>query len=382
MDYDLNKEQKTLATSAREFLKKECPPSLLHEMKDDEKGYPQKLWDQMAELGWTGVIVPEKYGGIGGSFLDLCILLETMGEACCPAPFFSTVVLGGLAVMLAGNEEQKETHLSKIANGESIFALAMQEPASGYGTSRISMPATADRDDYILNGTKLFVENAGVADQLLCVARTDPQKPVEEGLTVFLVDAGSPGINYTPLKTLAFDKKYEVVFEQVRVPKKNVLGEVNQAWSMLETLQEQATVAKCAEILGGMQASLDMAVAYAKERTQFGRPIGSFQAIQHHCANMLADVDGSRFITNQAAWKIAEGLPVSMDASMAKAWTTGASRRVTLLNHQIHGGVSFCMDYDVHLYYRRGKAAEAAFGDYDFHLEKIADQLETWYETV
>ncbi|MCP4756867.1 MAG: acyl-CoA/acyl-ACP dehydrogenase, partial [Proteobacteria bacterium] len=224
MDYDLNREQKTLATSAREFLKKECPPSLLREMNSDEKGYPQKLWDQMVDLGWTGVIVPEKYGGSGGSFLDLCILLETMGEVCCPVPFFSTVVMGGLAVMLAGNEEQKKTYLSKIANGESCFALAIKEPASGYGTSRISMPAVADKNDYILNGTKLFVENARVADYLLCVARTDSQKPAEEGLTLFLVDAKSPGLEYTPLKTLAFDKQYEVAFDGVRIPKENVLG--------------------------------------------------------------------------------------------------------------------------------------------------------------
>jgi len=382
MDFDLTKEQKTLKTSAREFLRKECPPSLLREMKDDERGYPQQMWNQIANLGWTGVMIPESDGGIGGNFLDLCILLEAMGEACCPGPFFSTVVLGGLAILFAGTEEQKKTYLPMITDGELIFSLAMAEPNSGYGSSRIFMPATAENGEYVLEGTKLFVENAHIADYIICAARTDPQKPVKEGLTLFIVDTQTPGIKCTLLKTLAFNKQCEVIFDKVRVLKENVLGEVNQGWEILEKLQEHAMVAKCAEILGGMQAAFDMAVDYAKERKQFDRPIGSFQAIQHHCANMLMDVDGTRFITYQAAWKIAKSLPASMDASMAKAWTSQASRRVTLLNHQIHGGVSFCEEYDVHLYYRRGKAAESAFGDIDYHLEQVAQQLGPWFASL
>lgn len=375
MDIDLTQEQRILKRSARDFLKKECPPSLLREMKDDERGYPQKLWDQMVDLGWMGVMIPEKYGGIGGNYLDLCILLETMGASCCPGPFFSTVVLGGSAIMLAGTDEQKEAFLPRIADGDLIFALATTEPGAWYDASGIVMAATEDKEGYILNGTKLFVQNAHIADYIICAARTDAIKAPEGGLTLFLIDAKSPGVKCTPLKTLAYDKQCEVIFDKVNVPKTNILGEIDQAWSILENLQTQAAVATCAELVGCIQTAFDMTVAYAKERKQFGRPIGSFQAVQHHCANMVIDVDGSRFITYQAAWKISSGLSAGMDAAMAKAWTSNASRAVTALAHQIHGAISFTDEYDVHLFYRRAKAGEVAFGDAEYHLEKVARQL-------
>jgi len=375
MDLELTEDQNILKSSAQNFLKKECPPSLIKEMKDDERGYPQELWDKMVELGWLGVIIPEEYGGIGGDFLDLTIILEAMGEVCCPGPYFSTVVLGGLAILSAGSDKQKQMLLPKLVNGELILTLALTEPGAWYGASGIKIRATEDKDEYIIDGIKLFVENAHIADYILCVARTDEDVGTEEGLTLFLVDGKSPRVRCTLLETLAYDKQCEVVFDKVRVPKENILGEQGQARDILKDLQEQAAVAKCAEMVGGLQAAFDMTVAYAKEREQFGRPIGSFQAIQHHCANMVIDVDGARFITYSAAWKIAEGLPASMEASMAKAWTSEAARRVTRLGHQIHGAISFCEEHDLHLYYRKAKAGEVAFGDGDYHLEKVAQQL-------
>jgi len=375
MDLEFTEEQNMLKSAARNFMKKECPPSLMKEMRDDERGYPQELWDKMIELGWLGVVIPDEYGGIGGDFLDLSILLEAMGEACCPGPFFSTVVLGGLAILSAGSHEQKQELLPKLANGELILALALTEPGAWYGASGITTRAVADGDEYVIDGTKLFVENAHIADYILCAARIGEDESPGEGLTLFLVDGRSQGIQCTLLKTLAYDKQCEVVFDKVRVPQKNILGKTGPAREMLDNLEEQAAVAKCAEMVGGLQAAFDMTIAYAKEREQFGRPIGTFQAVQHHCANMVIDVDGSRFITYQAACKIAKGLPVSMEAAMAKAWTSEASRRVTLLAHQIHGAISFCDEHDMHLYYRKAKAGEVAFGDGDYHLEKVARQL-------
>jgi alkylation response protein AidB-like acyl-CoA dehydrogenase len=376
MDLDLDKGQKILKRSAQDFLKKECPPSLIREMKDDERGYPQELWDKMVDLGWTGVMIPEKYGGIGGSFLDLCILLEAMGAACCPGPFFSTVVLGGAAILLAGTGSQKQAFLPEIASGNLILALATIEPGSWYGVSNITMSAAQQKDDYVLNGTKLFVENGQIADYIICLARADASQSNAKGLTLFLVDTQSPGVKCSPFKTLGYDKQSEVIFDDVKIPKDNVLGNAGQAGDILERLQELAAVAKCAELVGCIQTAFDMTVAYAKERKQFGRPIGCFQAVQHHCADMVVDVDGSRFITYQAAWKIAEGLPSSVETAMAKAWTSAASRRVTSLAHQIHGAVAFTEEVDVHLYYRRAKAGEIAFGDADYHLEKVARQLD------
>jgi alkylation response protein AidB-like acyl-CoA dehydrogenase len=375
MDLDLSKEQKILKRSAQDFLKKECPPSLIREMKDDERGYPKKLWEQMVELGWTGVMIPEKYGGIGGSYLDLCILLEAMGAVCCPGPFFSAVVLGGLTLLSAGSDEQKEKLLPKLADGDLLFALATTEPGIWYDMSRISMEAAIDRDEYVLDGTKLFVENGNIADYIICAARTDSEAGSRPGLTLFLIDAKSPGIKCSISETLGYERQCELVFDKVRVPKANILGEVGQAYGILERLQEQAAVAKCAELVGCIQTAFDMTVKYAKDRKQFGRPIGSFQAVQHHCANMVVDVDGTRFITYQAAWKIAEGLPAAKEAAMAKAWTSDASRRVTSLAHQIHGAISFTEEFDVHLFYRRAKAGEIAFGDTEYHLERVAQSL-------
>jgi alkylation response protein AidB-like acyl-CoA dehydrogenase len=286
------------------------------------------------------------------------------------------VVLGGLTILEAGNEEQKKELLPKIAAGEAILTMALTEPSASYEPASITVKAVPDKDDYVISGTKLFVENAHIADYLICVTRTrDGAGKDEDGITLFLVDGKSPGIATTLLKTIAGDKQCEVTFDNVRVPQKNMLGERDKGWPVVAKILQKATVAKCAEMIGGAQATLDMSVAYAKERIQFGRPIGSFQAIQHHCANMVTDVDGSRFITYQAAWMVSEGLPAVMEVSMAKAWVSEAYRRVTQLGHQIHGGIGFCMDHDMPLYFKRAKAAEPTFGSADWHREIVAREL-------
>jgi alkylation response protein AidB-like acyl-CoA dehydrogenase len=375
MDLGLSEEQEMLKTSARDFLQKECSKQMVKQLDESDTGYSPELWRKMAELGWMGLVFPEKYGGSGGSFLDLIVLLEEMGHNILPGPFFSTVVLGGLTVLAAGSEEQKKEFLPKIANGEMILALALTEPSASYDAASIKAKATAHNDDYIMNGTKLFVLDANVADCILCVARTKEGKNPEDGVTIFLVDAKSSGIKCTLLKTLARDKQCEIIFDNVTVPKKNILGKLDQGWPIVKDTLQKATAAKCAEMVGGAQAALEMTVKYAKERVQFNRPIGSFQAIQHYCANMVTDVDGSRFITYKAAWKLSEGLPATRDVAIAKAWTSEAYGRVTLLAHQIFGAIGFTMDHDIHLYYRRAKAGEIMFGDGDFQRAIVASEL-------
>ena len=375
MDFDLTKEQKILRQSAKDFLKKECPPSLLRELKSDEKGYLPKMWKKMAELGWTGVVIPEAYDGLGGDFLELAILLESMGETNCPGPFFSTVVLGALPISLAGNESQKQAVLPEIANGKMVTAFAFSDPGVYFDPSNVTMSAVSDGGDYVLNGSKRFVENAHIADKIICVVRTKGAAGDQNGLTLFMVDGKTEGLSITPIETLAFDHQCEVVFNDVRVPATDIVGEKNNAGEVLSTIMDMAVVAKCAELLGCLQTAFDLSVAYAKERKQFGRPIGSFQALQHHLANMVLEVDGSRFITYQAAWKIARGLPFGKDASMAKAWTGNAARIVTTLAHQIHGAIGFCEETGLDLYYRRAKAGEVFFGDPAYHLEKTAQAL-------
>ncbi|MBI2854128.1 MAG: acyl-CoA/acyl-ACP dehydrogenase [Chloroflexi bacterium] len=375
MNLALSEEQEMLRKMARDFLTNECPKSLVRQMEDDEKGYSSELWQKMAELGLLGLVLPEKYGGGGGSFLDLVVLLEETGRACLPGPFFSTIVLGSMLLVSAGTEQQKQDILTRVSAGKAILTLALTEPSATWEASGITVEASRSGDDYIISGTKLFVPDANVADWIIVAARTSKGKKPEEGITLFLVDARSPGIKCETLKTIASDKQCEVVFDKVRAPAANVVGKLDQGWLLIEDLLCRAAVAKCAEMVGGAQQVLDMTVQYAKDRVQFGQPIGSFQAIQHHCANMAIDVDGGRFITYQAAWMLSEGMPCTRESAVAKAWLSESYRRVTALGHQVHGGIGFTKDHDMQLYFRRAKAAELAFGDADYHREIVADEL-------
>ncbi len=375
MDIDINEEQEMLRKTAKSFFENEYPKTLVREMNSDEKGYDPAMWKKMADLGWMGLIIPEEYGGIGGDFIDLSVLLEEVGSACMAGPFFSTVVLGSLSILAAGSEEQKKELLPKIVSGESIYSLALMEPGAWYDASGVSISAKAEGDEFVINGTKLFVENAHIADYILCVARTKKSSNPQEGLTLFLIDAKDQGIKCTALDTITCDKQFEVAFNNVKVSKDTILGKPGEAWDTIDNLLEQATVAKCAEIVGIIQTTLDMTVKYTGERKQFDRHIGSFQALQHYCADMLAYVDGSRYSTYYAAWRITEGLPITMDTAIAKAWASKAARFVTLKAHQIHGAIAYCDEYDLHLFYRRAKAGEIAFGDCDYNLEKVAQQM-------
>jgi alkylation response protein AidB-like acyl-CoA dehydrogenase len=375
MDFEFNEEQKMLKTSAREFLEKECPKALVKQMVADEKGNPPELWHKMAELGWLGLIFPEKYGGMGGNILDLVAIQEEMGRACVPGAFYSTVLLGGLFVLNNGSEEQKQNLLPKVAEGKLILTLALTEPSGSYEAAAVETKAVSDKDDYLISGTKLYVPDAHIADYIICIARTKSGKTTEEGITAFLVDGKSPGIRCTLLKTIAGDKLCEVIFDKVRVPKKNIVGKLDHVWEPLEQTLQQVSIAKCAEMVGGAQKVLEMAADHAKERIVFDRPLGSFPIIQQYIANMIMDIDSSKFLTYEAAWKFSEGLPCAKEIAMAKAWTSEAYRRVTASGHQIYGGIGFTVESDMHLYFRRAKASEVTLGDGNFQREVLAKAL-------
>ena len=372
MDLGLSEAQQMLQSSAREFLEAECPSTYVRAMEQDERGYTAEMWQKLAEQGWPGLIVPEQYGGVGMSFADLAILLEEMGRALLPGPFFSTVVLGGMTIMEAGSEEQKQELLPLIAEGQIILTLALNEPSARWDATGVETTATANGDSYVINGTKLFVSNANVSDHLIVAARTGD---AEKDITLFIVRADADGVSQTLLKTIASDRQSEVVFDNVTVPSSSMLGAINSGWTAIEKVLQWAAVGKCAEMSGGGQKVLEMTVEYVKQRVQFGRPIGSFQAVQHHCANMATDVEGSRYITNQAAWRLSEGLPADREVAMAKAWVSDAYRRVCALGHQCHGAIGFSKEHDMQLYSRRAKGAELAFGDSEFHLETVARSI-------
>jgi alkylation response protein AidB-like acyl-CoA dehydrogenase len=377
MDLGLSEEQELLRNFARDFLEKECPDTLVREMEEDEKGYPPQLWAGMAGQGWQGLIIPEQYGGTGMTYTDLIVLLEEFGRAVVPGPFISTVVLGAIPILEAGSEDQKQEFLPKIAAGELIMTLALTEPSAKWDADGVQLSAKAEGDAYVLNGVKLFVPDAHVSDYMVVAARTKESADPEDGITLFLVGSKSPGIEFAVLKTIAADKQCEVAFNDLRVPKANVLGEVDKGWPIIQSVKSKATVATCAYLVGLAQMDFDVTLNYAKERVQFGRPIGSFQAIQHKCADMIIDVDGSRFITYKAAWSIQENEPdAEMLASMAKAWCAEATRRVVAHGQQIHGGIGFTKDYKIELYFRRQKWMELMWGDADYHRELVAQKLE------
>lgn len=375
MDLALSEGQEMLKKMAHDFLTEKFPKTVVKQIEESELGYSPQLWKEMAELGWMGLVFPEKYGGTNMSFLDLAVLLEEMGQACLPGPYFSTVILGGLPILDIGSEEQKQKYLPKIANGELIFTLALTETSANYDAASIKVRATAENNIYILNGTKLFVPDAHIADYILCVARTSDGAKAEDGITIFIVDAKSPGISCTVLKTIANDKLCEVVFDRVKVPKENILGELDRGWGEVQKIIDRAAVAKCCEMVGYIQRVLDMTIDYAKERRQFDRPIGSFQVIQHYCADMATDVDGTRLSTYQAAWMLSQGLPCRQEVAIAKAWAGEACHRVVALAHQIHGAIGVTIDHDLQYYTRRAKAAEVTFGDANFYREIVAQGM-------
>lgn len=384
MDFSLREEQEMLKKMARDFLEAECPESVVREVEEDDDGYSPELWRKIADLGWLGLIYPEKYGGTGSNFLDLTVLYEEMGRAMFPSPHLSTVVLCGQTILAAGSEEQKANLLPKIVDGNLILALALTEPEStwdgkAWDAEGVTIQATPSGDDYIINGTKLFVHDAHIADYLLCVTRTKDGAAPEDGITLFLVDAKSSGISCTLLKTIAGDKQSEVIFDKVKVPKKNIVGELNKGWAPLTKVLQQGAVLLCAEMVGAGQRLLELTVDYAKTRIQFEQPIGINQYVQEHCVNLLSVVDGSRWVTYQAAWKLSEGLPCDMEVAIAKAWTSDAHEKGCWCAHQVHAGVGYTVDAGlVPLYSRRGKGAQSYLGDTTYHLKKVAEQMDKW----
>ncbi len=373
MDRGLTETQQMLKTGAREFLERECPLSYVRQVEGDDRGYTLEAWRKIASLGWTGLALPEELQGTGGDFFDLCLIVEEMGRALFPGPFFSTLVLAGLTVLEGGSPEQRRDILPMLARGELIATLALTE-ASGDWTAGGVQSARAIRrgGEYQLNGTKLFVQNAHVSDLLVVAARTRKAVNPERGITLLLVPTDAPGVSVTPLPNLSAERLSEVSFRNVKVTSKDVVGEEGEGWALVERALQRAAVAKCFEMLGAIERVLEMTVAYVKDRVQFGRPVGSFQAVQHHCANMAVDVESARYISHQAAWSVSTGQNGAGEVAAAKAWVSDAARRVCALAHQCHGAIGFTSEYDLQLFTRRVKAGELLYGDTDFHREALA----------
>ncbi len=368
MDFALSAEQELLKKEARHFLETECPKSMVKKLEASELGYSPEMWKKMADLGWLGLILPEAYGGVGGSLLDLAVMLEEVGRTTAPSPIFSTMVMGVLPILEAGNEQQKNHLLPRVANGEILLTMAIAEPEADYQPQYLSTHATHHKDGvFSITGTKLFVQNAHTANYLLVVARTGKVNAAGDGISIFIIDSDTSGVASTPLITIAADKQFEVTLDKVPCSNNDVLGGLNKGWPIVESTLRKATALQCVEMVGVAHKALELTAGYAATRIQFARPIGSFQAVQHRLADMLTDVESARWLSYQAVWRLDKGLPAAREVSIAKAWTSDACQRVVSGAHHIHGGVGFDVDYDLHYHFRWSKALELNLGSAPIH---------------
>jgi len=373
MNFGFNDEQELLRSTARKFFENECGSDTVRRLMETPEGISPDLWTKLAEQGWLGLVYPEAYDGMGLGLVDLVVLMEEMGRAVVPGPYFSAVLLGGLAILEAGGEGQKKEWLPKIAAGDRRVALAWMEPSAQLGPAGVTLTAVEKGGRYTLSGTKLFVHDAHTADALVVAARTRPGAGAD-GVSLFLLPKGTRGLEVTLLPTMDQTRKLcEVSLSDVSVGADALLGAAGAGWAPLSRVLDRATVALCAEMCGGAQKVLDMTVEYAKIRQAFGRPIGSYQGVKHRAADMLVDVENSKSITYYAAWALDEGAAEApLAVSMAKAYVSDAYRRVAAAGIQLHWGIGFTWEHDLHLYFKRAKGSEFTFGDATHHRERVA----------
>lgn len=375
MDLGFSKDQELIRKSAREFFEKECPKDKVRVLKEDKKGFDDQAWKKMVNLGFTGLNIPESYGGMEGEFLELMIFMEELGRNIVPCPFFTTVCQCAPAVLKYGTDAQKKNILTKIAEKGDILSYALNEEKADYSASDIQLKATPQGDGFALNGTKLFVPYANSAQQFLVVGRTGGGNS-KDGITLFLVEAEKEGIDLEEIPTAARDGKYAVSFDNVVVAKDAVLGQVDNGWEIVDYILQYGSILKSAEMSGSLQAALDLAVRYAKERHQFNKPIGSFQSLQHRMVNMLTMVDGLKILVYEAAWHMNEGKPDRMLNSMVKVKANKAYHRVCYDAVYIHGAIGWTEEMDISLYLLRAKANENDSGTTEVHEALIAEELE------
>jgi alkylation response protein AidB-like acyl-CoA dehydrogenase len=373
LDFGFSEEQEMLRQSARALLERESPPAHVRQMMQDERGYSPELWRKMAELGWFGLVLPEAYGGAGLGYVDLVVVAEEMGRALMPSPFIWTLMFAE-AISRAGSEEQKRRFLPAIARGELIATTAHLEANGSWEESGIALAARKRGAGFTLDGDKLFVNDAHVADFFLVAARAGGKRG---GVTLFAIDAKRAGIAVTPLKTMDQTRKLgAIAFRGVKAAAAEIVGEINGGWPVLAAAIDRAKVALAAEMMGSAQKVLETAVEYTRVREQFGRPIGSFQAVQHKCANMMVDVEGAKSAVYYAAWAVSSGAPDARTAAaVAKAAASDACRRTAADGIQVHGGIGFTWEHDMHLYFKRAKSSEFTFGDANFNREIVAQLI-------
>jgi alkylation response protein AidB-like acyl-CoA dehydrogenase len=374
VDLSLTETQEVLRRTARDFLGSEFPSYLVRELEHTELGHSREIWAKLAEMAWTALPFSSEHEGLDSSLMDVAVVVEELAQAAALTPYVPTM-LAGLAVQRSGSEDLKGRLLPGITDGSTVATIALVESSGSYEPEHINLTATRTGDAYVLNGTKLFVEYAAAADELVCVARTSSDGAATEGITLFVVPADTPGVEMTSLKVIGGDAQSEVVFSDVEISADRVLGVEGEGWETVEWLLNVARALSSMELVGIAQRALDMTVDYVGYREAFGRPIGTFQAVQHHCANMAMLLEGARWSTYEALWKLDEDLDAAYQCAAAKAAASTAGRDVTMMSHQLHGGIGYMEEFDLQLYSRRAKGLELRWGTPDQMFLKVADTL-------
>jgi alkylation response protein AidB-like acyl-CoA dehydrogenase len=375
MDLGLTEAQGILKTTAANFVQQEYPKETLIELEMTLTGMTPELFRQAADLGWLGIIIPEQYGGAGRSFTDAAVLFEELGRGPVPGPYFSSGIVGALAVLHGGTEAQKQAILPQVARGEWVLSLAVTEPNYGWRPETVQMPASQQQGQYVLNGVKLFVYDAQAATHLICAVRTGQANGASSGVTLLLVDAKASGVTRRPLPGW-MGQVDEVRFSNVRVPADAVLGGVTgRGWEVLEAAALQAIPILCAYQVGSCQAVFEMAVAYSRTRVQFGQPIGRFQRVQDHIIGMVNQLDAARWTTYEALWKLDTERAAAASVHLAKAVTSEAYLKVCDGAHEVHAGVGVIREYGLTLHTQRSRALYHLLGDARYHRRRLADAL-------
>jgi alkylation response protein AidB-like acyl-CoA dehydrogenase len=367
MDFELNETQKLFKDSARELFAAECPPTRVRQMIEEGEPYSDSLWQKLVDQGWTGLILAEEHGGTGLGLVELAVAFEEMGRALVPGGFLSTVALAGPLIEGACSTSYRADLLQRISEGKTRATVALLEESASWDPAAVKLQA-ASGDAVKLNGRKLFVSDAGSADLIITAVR------LGSDLALAFVDARSRGVSIKPMPGLDCTRLlYEVNFDNVPVAADDVVSDGNRARAALEHALDVAALAVSAEMVGGMQWILETTVEYAKTRKQFGKPIGQFQAVQHHCANMLLMTESARSAVYYAAWAMGnQPAEAPASISLAKAYASDAYRETGNLGIQVHGGIGFTWDENLHFYYKRAKASELLFGDANYHRERLA----------
>ena len=369
MNFAFSEEQEELRRTVRSFLEQKSPESEVRRLMETTEGFDASVWKQMGEqLGLQGLAIPEEFGGSGYSYVELGVVLEEMGRALLCAPYFSTVVLAANTLLHCGDESAQKEYLPGIASGETIATLAFTEPSGRWDADGIQMQASGSGDSWTLDGEKMFVIDGHTADLLLVAARTGA------GISLFAVPSDASGVTRTPLSTMDQTRKQAKV--EFSATPARLVGTDGAGWDTLNRVLDLAAVGLAAEQVGGAQKCLEMSVEYAKVRVQFGRPIGSFQAIKHKCADMLLEVESAKSAAYYAMWAASElndELPVV--ASLAKAYCSDAYFHAAAENIQIHGGIGFTWEHPAHLYFKRAKSSELLLGDPTYHRELLAQRI-------